>query len=349
MPLTIPGTERPEITLSSTPAALEIATFALGATASLGASGILASRIERVGGRLRVSEALLGMLAALAADSPEITSSVGALRSGQHAVGIGVVLGSNVFNLAALIGVGSLVAGSIALHRRVVLLEGAVGLVIAAVSLLVATALIGAAAGLAIGGAVFLAYLVLIGSKPAAIARFPLPAAATAWLSKAVHEEGMELSPFAPAPARGAWADGALIAAALATVIVASTLMERAGVQVGSHYHLRPVVTGGVVLAAVTSLPNAVAAVYLARRGRGPAVLSEAMNSNALNVLVGLLVAGTVIGLGHISRPSLAVAWWYAGLTLATLVVAYLLRGVNRLAGVAIVAAYAVFVVVLVA
>ena len=46
-----------------------------------------------------------------------------------------------------------------------------------------------------------------------------------------------------------------------------------------------PIVIGGLVLAAVTSLPNAVAAVYLARRGSGTAVLSTALNSNALNVL----------------------------------------------------------------
>jgi hypothetical protein len=35
------------------------------------------------------------------------------------------------------------------------------------------------------------------------------------------------------------------------------------------------------------SLPNAVAAVYLASRGRGAATLSEAFNGNAINILVG--------------------------------------------------------------
>ena len=38
------------------------------------------------------------------------------------------------------------------------------------------------------------------------------------------------------------------------------------------------------MLAVVTSLPNAVTAVYLARRGRGAAVPSTALNSNAINV-----------------------------------------------------------------
>ena len=74
----------------------------------------------------------LGVLAALAADAPEITSAVTALAHGQASVGAGVVIGSNVFNLAALLGLAGMVAGQIALHRRVVLLSGAVGVWIAA-------------------------------------------------------------------------------------------------------------------------------------------------------------------------------------------------------------------------
>ena len=40
---------------------------------------MLVARLERVGARLGLSEALLGLLAALAADTPEITSAVTAL------------------------------------------------------------------------------------------------------------------------------------------------------------------------------------------------------------------------------------------------------------------------------
>jgi Ca2+/Na+ antiporter len=76
--------------------------FAAGAVISLASSWLLVSRLERVGERLGFSEALLGMLAAIAADAPEITSSITALSSHQRTIGAGVVIGSNVFNLAAL-------------------------------------------------------------------------------------------------------------------------------------------------------------------------------------------------------------------------------------------------------
>ena len=57
------------------------------------------------------------MLTALAADAPEITAAVTALGRHDHSVGTGVAIGSNVFNLAALLGLASVVAGQIALHR----------------------------------------------------------------------------------------------------------------------------------------------------------------------------------------------------------------------------------------
>ena len=99
--------------------------FVVGAAVSLGASWLLVSRIERMGNRIGITEAMLGLLAALAADAPEITSAISALAGHQQDIGEGVVLGSNVFNLAALIGLGAVVAGFVALHRRAVLLAGA--------------------------------------------------------------------------------------------------------------------------------------------------------------------------------------------------------------------------------
>ena len=101
--------------------------FVAGVAVSLGASWLLVVRLERIGERAGLSEAWLGLVAALAADAPEITSAVTALARGQASVGAGVVVGSNVFNLAALLGLSAVVAGRIAFHRRVVLLAGSPG------------------------------------------------------------------------------------------------------------------------------------------------------------------------------------------------------------------------------
>jgi cation:H+ antiporter len=53
---------------------------------------------------------LLGIVTALGADSPEIASAITALAAGHSDLGVGVVIGSNIFNLAALLGLSALVA-----------------------------------------------------------------------------------------------------------------------------------------------------------------------------------------------------------------------------------------------
>src|ERR1700752_1835980 len=127
---------------------LAIVTFAAGAAISLLTSWLLVSRLERIGDRLGLSEALLGIVAALAADAPALTAPIPPLPSHQQRIGASVVLGSNVFNLAALLGVGAVVAGRIGLHRRVVTLSGVVALWVAVVCVLVVGGLLPPLAGL---------------------------------------------------------------------------------------------------------------------------------------------------------------------------------------------------------
>ena len=88
----------------------------------------------------------------------------------------------------------------------------------------------------------------------------------------------------------------------------------------------------------VTSLLNATSAVYLARQGSGAAALSTALNSNAINVVAGLLIPASLAGLGPRSGQSVLVAVWYAGLTMLALALAYRGRALGRAAGAAVIA-----------
>jgi cation:H+ antiporter len=322
--------------------------FVGGVVLSLGASWVLVVRLERVGARLGLSEALLGMLAALAADAPEITAAVTALARHDARIGAGVVLGSNVFNVAALLGLSAVIAGQIALHRRVIELNGAVALWIAVTCLLVVTGTVSAVAGLLVVLAVLAPYLAILGVGRERLSRLRLPAAWTGWLTAAVSEEELELQE-AIHPSRGGGRDGALAALALLVVVGASIAMERAASELGARHSIPDIIAGGLVLAAVTSLPNAVAAVYLAARGRGAAALSTALNSNALNVTAGLLLPGAIIGLGAPSGQTTFVATSYLAITALALVCAYAGGGLSRRSGVLILLAYAAFVATLLA
>lgn len=318
---------------------MAIGAFAAAAVISLGTSWVLVTRLERLGERLGFSEALLGLLAALAADAPEITSAVTALVRHQRAVGSGVVIGSNVFNLAALLGLGAVVAGRIGLHRKVVALGGAVALWTALVCVVCVAGLVPVGLGLALVLAVLVPYVVLLGVDHTRITRLRLPPRWSTWLVSAVVEEESELT-VAIRPRRGRGRDAVVAVVGLVVIVGSSVVMERAASTVGGEHRIAGIVVGGLVLAAVTSLPNAVAGVYLATRGRGAAMLSTTLNSNTLNVVLGLLLPATVIGLARPSGAETLIAVWYGALTVVTLVFAYAGRGLRRWHGWIIVAGY---------
>ncbi len=326
--------------------------FVAGALVSLSSSWLLVTRLERLGTRLGLSESLLGVVAALGANAPEITAAVTAVATHQATIGAGVALGSNVFNLAALLGFAAVVAGRIALHRRVIVLQGLVAVWVAAVVVAVAVRGLSPGAGLGIALCAFVPYLVVLGmrqewlSRSELFARTRVARGLSAWLISALADEELELAgTIELRPGRRA--DAVVAGGAVIVVIAASIAMEKAAARLGGHLGLSQIVLGGLILAGVTSLPNVVAAVYLALRGRGAATLSTAMNSNALNATAGLLLPATIVGLSAGSGKTTLVAAWYLGLTVLALAIAYVEKGLRRAEGAFVIAAYVLFVVLL--
>jgi Ca2+/Na+ antiporter len=158
-----------------------------------------------------------------------------------------------------------------------------------------------------------------------------------------VLEEEQEIAP-AIHPSRAGMLDGTVAVLATAVVVGASVAMELTASTLGRRHHVADIVTGALILAGVTSLPNAVSALYLAVRGRGAATLSIALNSNAINVTAGLLLPGIIVGLGAPSGQGTLVAAWYLGLTALTLTCAYTSQGLRRIHGALIISGYLVFI-----
>jgi Ca2+/Na+ antiporter len=132
-------------------------------------------------------------------------------------------------------------------------------------------------------------------------------------------------------------------------VIAASALMEHAASVGGSAIGIPELVLGGVVLAAVTSLPNAVAAVHLGRGGKGAAMLSVAMNSNTINIVGGLALPALIGGFvfDKAVSGSIFTGASYVAMTAVALVLAYRGNGLNRPSGAVLLVAYAAFLIAL--
>jgi cation:H+ antiporter len=112
---------------------LALAVFTVSLGVMSWASVLLTAALERIGSRLRFSKGLLGIVTALGADAPEICSASTALLANQHEIGLGVVLGSNIFNLAGLLGLSALVAGRVTIGRQGLWLNGGASLLVSAV------------------------------------------------------------------------------------------------------------------------------------------------------------------------------------------------------------------------
>ena len=316
---------------------LLVGAFALTVTSSI----VLARELDRLGERPGFSEALLGIVTAVGADAPEIASAVAAVVAGHEDTGVGVVVGSNVFNLAALLGVSALVAGPVRIHKHGLLLNGGVAVAVAVVGLLVASDLVPGAVGLGLALLILLPYVALSALHERARSRLP------GLLREAVAEEQRDArrDEFSR-PATNL--DALVVVPALAAVVGGAYGMVAAAQSLGDRWDVSDLVLGAIVLAALTSIPNLIAAVRLARHGRGAACVSEALNSNNANILVGLCVPATILGFGSASGVEIFAALWMAGLTVVAVALGFG-GGLMRREGAAIVALYVVFAVVVVA
>jgi cation:H+ antiporter len=312
--------------------------FAGAFALTVSSSVVLARELDRIGARLGFSEALLGIVTAVGADAPEIASAVSAIVAGHKDTGVGVVVGSNVFNLAALLGVSALIAGPVRIHPHGLVLTGSVAAVVAIIGGLVAVGWLPGLAGLLLALVVVTPYVVLSSLHSRARARLP------ALLRDAVSEEQQDArrDEFAP-PATSL--DALVIAPALAAVVGGAYGMVAAAQSLADRWSVSDVIVGALVLAAVTSIPNLIAAVRLALHGRGAACVSEALNSNNANILVGLCVPALILGLGSASGVEIFAASWMVGMTLAAVVLGFG-GGLTRREGVAIVGLYVVFAVI---
>jgi len=302
---------------------------------TLAAAGFFARRLDRVGLRLGLPETLLGLLTALAADAPEVSSAIAALVRGAHDVGVGVVLGSNVFNLAAMVGLSALLCGGIRIRREALAVEGAVGIAATLVVGLLILTLLGAWVTLALLALVLVPYISLLAAGPA---RAPRP-----------------LERFFGEPHRPdhvlAHGERALVPAltllpALAIIVGGSIGMVDAALRLANRWSVPDVIVGIVVLAILTSLPNAFTATRLAFQGRGSALVSETLNSNTVNLVFGASIPAFFIALGSTSALTGFDLAWLLLMTSAVLLLLARPRGVGRSEGVAILLLYAVFVAV---
>lgn len=307
----------------------------------------LSRDLEAVGDAFGILPGLLGLITALGADSPEISSAVTALFAGQSEVGLGVVLGSNLFNLAALLGLSGVLTGKIPLHRPSLLFNGIVSLLVTGIATLLIYQLFSPASSLLILGLTLAAYTFILWAHTPEVRRLPLPPAlshALAELVGKVHEQASRRGGKRRRSKRSLKRLGFYVAGALMMIVVGSMGIVHATLRITETWGISKGLVGGLVLAVLTGIPNTYTAVVLGLEKKGTAVVSETLNSNTINIVVGVGLPALFFGMKGDTELAILELWWLLGMTAVAVLLPALSRGINRSIGFIIIGLYLAYV-----
>jgi cation:H+ antiporter len=295
----------------------------LGLAAALWAAEQLVRALDDLGHRVHLTPALLGTLVAFGADGPEITSAILALANGSPNVSAGVLIGSNIYNLAGLLGLSAVLAGPLLIGPRRMAQEETLNTVLTALAviLLFVTPLHVVIGLLSIG--LFAGYLYRIGH--------PIQTRKLDVEQSAVHPSRLRL--------------GATLALSVLLILAASEALVRSSLYLAPLLGIPPSVVGTVILAVATSLPNTWAAVSLARHGRASAAVVATFGSNSINLVVGLAAPALVV-MPHLAAVSRFDILWLASMTAVAVLMLAVRHALGRTEGITLLALYSIFLVV---
>jgi len=315
------------------------------------ASAWFTRRLEALCEIFSLSIGLLSLLSAIGANIPNYAASIVAIIGGHADEGIGIIVGSSIYNIAIILGLCTLASREpagitlnvqeshdvrdIGWYSLIITLS-----ILAVIALLPSTfvtseghqanPLVPIASGIAL--AVFSALIVHVLRRSHPAPASPLSTHSHAHPSKSPSVRAFRLS--------------CEIILALALALVGVFVMVQSGQTLSTDLHLSQVFTGLVVLAVATSLPNTVVAVSLARTDEAAASIEEIFSSNSINSALGIAFP-LLLWQGILHDHSIL----FLDMPLTILLTAGMLTGVfrrrmSRAFGVALLLIYAIWVMV---
>lgn len=286
----------------------------------------------------RIAPAIIGLtIVSMGTSLPELTVSVAASLRGAADLGVGNVVGSNIFNIGAVLGMTALV-NPMRVHAGAVRLEWPFMFLASFQLLLLARdGRLDRLEGIffVVGMALFTAYVVRIGRREVS---------------------GEEAADLRGEVERKEVADGGaqlgkallLIAGGIALLVVGGEVLLRGAVDLARAAGLTERVIGLTIVAAGTGAPEAATSLMAARRGEGEIALGNVIGSNIFNIL-GILGVSALIAPIAVSDAMLRSDLpWMLGLSLALFPMMRSRFTVTRLEGGLLVAAYGTYLALLV-
>jgi cation:H+ antiporter len=229
--------------------------------------------------RLGIKPLVVGLtVVAFGTSSPEIVVSLQAAFKGDSALALGNVVGSNISNVALILGLSALVR-SLRVQAQIIRRE--IPLMIFA-SLLLCLLILGGQLNRLEG------LLLVLGSL--AYTAFTYSSARK---SKDRHVQE-EFADALPQPKGKVWAHMIFIFVGLALLIVGANFLVSGAITIAQSFGVSQVVIGLTIVAVGTSLPELATSIAAARKDEGDIVIGKVIGSNVLNILFVLGMAALI-------------------------------------------------------
>lgn len=229
--------------------------------------------------RLGVTPLVVGLtVVAFGTSSPETVVSIQSAFNGNSALAIGNVIGSNISNVALILGLSALIR-PLRVQARIIRRE--IPLMVLA-SILLCLLLMGGQLNRLEG------LLLLVAS---------IAYTALAYISARKNRDKIvekEYEDALPRPKGEAWANLAFIIVGLILLIVGANLLVGGAITIAEWFGVSQVVIGLTIIAVGTSLPELATSIAAASKGEGDIVIGNVIGSNVLNILFVLGMAALI-------------------------------------------------------
>ncbi len=284
--------------------------------------------------RLRLTPAVIGLTVVAAGTSvPELAVSAVAAAQGRTDIAFGNVVGSNVANMAFILGLCALVR-PLAIGGNVIRLEYPVLALVTLMS--VALAQDGVISRL--DAVLLLAVYVCFTAYTVTLVREHMSASE----EREFGDETQDLGGSAPADQRLPLLIG-LVSLGVVLLAAGASVTVEGAVGLAMRFGLSERVIGLTIIAIGTSLPEVVTSLVSVARGRDDVAIGNVIGSNLFNLLGILGVSALVAPLGV--HPGIIASdnWWMLGITLALFPIMVTGRRITRLEGALLVSVYALY------
>ncbi|HUP44188.1 MAG TPA: calcium/sodium antiporter [Thermoanaerobaculia bacterium] len=258
--------------------------FAIGLTGLYYAAEWLVRGSSRIARAFGVTPIVVGMtVVAFGTSAPELVVSAVAAVGDQSDVAVGNVLGSNIMNIALILGICALMV-PIRIDRAFIRREIPIMIAVAFVVPVIAW-----------DGWIsrFEAFLLVLG-----FVVFTVTSIRSTRLEPAEAQDEFrgfeETVGLEPGPGEKLWFDGVLVVAGILGLVVSAHLLVTAAVFFAREFGVSELVVGLTIVAVGTSLPELATSIVAARRNEPEIALGNVVGSNICNVLLILGVAAAI-------------------------------------------------------